>query len=261
MEDQLDDAVAFGCNAVRVMGSITGIHRGNYTRAAYLALWDDLNDMCETRGLYLYPCMQPGGTGDAFGDLPQTYLEAEGEAWAAHVNAYNNCIGIDVVQENHAYGSSSNGLALLRVLRRVTDLPLTYSIVGGTPSQLGHADNTAAVNSLINRVDFVDLHWYYNPASTAVEQYWWDAGYAKPLVIGEFGEDEAAGDAAQTAHYTAVAAAMAHAGDSGRRSAGAFAWCARDFVSSPSSNQWGLSTAAGVARTEMTVPFQTIPKT
>jgi hypothetical protein len=197
---QLDDAVAYGCNVVRTMGSVLGIHLGNYTRAAYLALWDELEAMATARGLYLYPTLNPGGAERT--PMSAAFLTAEARAWAAHVNAYRRCVAIDVIQEDHVWGASAAGQALLGELREVTDLPLTYSIIGGAPGQPHTAENQAARDLLRGKVDLLDLHWY-------------------------------------------IVAAVSHVGASGRRPAGAFAWCARDFVSTPTSNQWGLKSGDG----------------
>ena len=262
MEAQLDDAVEYGCNVVRVMGSIRGIWLSNYTRAAYLARWSELIEMCRVRGLYLYPVGNPGGV--EISDIPYATVEAEIVAWATHVAAYRTSIAIDVVQEDDAYGASADGQALLDALRDVVTLPLTYSIIGGTKSQLEHADSNAPIAALIGRVDFFDFHWYYNPAATVIEQYWWDNGAGRPtkkFLIGEYGGPFSDGAAAQTARYEAVAAAINYAGDSGRRPAGAFAWVARDFGTDTATEMWGLKTAAGGERTWITTPFKTIPKT
>lgn len=256
---QLDDAVEFGCNVVRVMGSILGIHLGYYSRATYLAEWSELLEMCRVRGLYFYPCGNPGGV--EVSPIPDATLQDEMVAWAAHIAAYRTSIAIDLVQEDHAFGASADGIALADAVRDVTTLPLTYSIIGGNPSTLGHAENDAAVTALSAIVDFYDLHWYYDPGEDDIEQYWWDGGRIAKLVIGEYGSPFSAGAAAQTARYEAVAATINHAGNSGRRPAGAFAWVARDFGDNPATEMWGLSEADGTRRTWITAPFLTIPKT
>lgn len=259
IETQLDDAVALGCNVVRIMGSLVGLYNGRYDRATYHARWAELNDACVDRGLRLYPCMQPGNASDGISGVPQAFLETEGAAWAALINGFQNAIGIDVVQENHAFGATYNGGSLLNVIRDVTDLPLTFSIVGGTPSQLGHADNTAAMTAIRFRVDFMDLHWYHNPTSTGIETYFWDAGYDMPFLVGEFGHVASAGQAAQEARFQAVKDTIAHAGNSGRRPAGALVWDLRDAEGLATSDQYGLRDEDGVTRAYLTAIFDQIP--
>jgi hypothetical protein len=240
---QLDDAVAYGCNVVRTMGSVLGIHLGNYTRAAYLALWDELEAMATARGLYLYPTLNPGGAERT--PMSAAFLTAEARAWAAHVNAYRRCVAIDVIQEDHVWGASAAGQALLGELREVTDLPLTYSIIGGAPGQPHTAENQAARDLLRGKVDLLDLHWYFDtPAANVLEVHVWP-DETVPLVIGEYGAPLSLGAATQEAQVDAIVAAVSHVGASGRRPAGAFAWCARDFVSTPTSNQWGLKSGDG----------------
>lgn len=261
IEAQLDDAVEYGCNVVRVMGSVWGIELGDYTRSAYLARWSEFLEMCRARGLYVYPCGNPGG----YEIASTTYatVEAEMVAWAAHVAAYRTSIAIDIVQEDDAYGASSDGQNLRDAVAAVTTLPLTYSVTGTTKSQLGHADNDAVVLALFNIVDFFDFHWYYSPGADDIEQFWWDNGVGRPLrkvVIGEYGSPYSAGAAAQTARYEAISDTINYAGDSGRRPAGAFAWVARDFGSDPATDMWGLSAADGTRRSWIITPFEAIAK-
>lgn len=261
IEEQLDNAVVADCNVVRIMGSLVGIHYGRYGRVEYLAKWTELNTECVARGLRLYPCMQPGNIGDDITIPTNAFLRQEAAHWTALIHSFTNCIGIDVVQENHSYASSSDGKALMDTCRLYTDLPLTCSIIGGTPSQLGHADNTAAMAAVRAQVDFMDLHWYYTPAATTIETNYWDAGHTKPLVIGEFGSAASNGSTAQETHFDAVGDAINNAGDSGRRPAGAFVWDIQDCAGLATSDQWGLFDSSGAERTNLTALFNAIPIT
>lgn len=257
---QLDDAVDFGVNVVRIMGSALGIYRGYYSEATYLTEWATLIDLATARGLYMYPCFHAGN--DPYDtEIPAATLQGYARNWTRSVGRTRRCIAIDIVNEDTDYAVTTDGQALASAIRGATDLPLTYSVVGGTKSQLGHADNDTVVSAINATVDFFDFHWYYNPTSTDIETYWWDGGRTKKIVIGEYGSPESAGASAQTARYEAVADAINHAGDSGRRPAGAFAWVSRDFGPSASIEKWGLSEANGTRRSWIVTPFETIPKT
>lgn len=264
MTDQLDDAVAYGCNAVRTMGSIAGIYGGEYTEADYLDLWSHFIELCADRGLYVYPCMQPGNPSDSdFGSVPYANVEAYALNWLRRVGRTRRCIGVDVVQESDAYATSTDGQSLIAAMQSASDLPMTYSVAGGTKSQLGHADNNAVVLALFDIVDYFDFHWYADPTSTDIETWWWDNGAGRPtkrVLIGEFGGQLSLGSSAQTTRYQAIVDTISYEGDSGRRPAGGFAWCARDF-NTVSSDQWGLKSADGTERTYISSVFETLPVT
>lgn len=264
LQAQLDDAVDMGVNVVRVMGSVVGIARGYYTEAAYLDLWSIFIDECTDRGLYVYPCFHPGSDSAYQTEIAQSDLEGYAARWAQRVGRTKRCIAIDIIQEDDAYGSSSNGSALKAAIRAVSDLPLTYSITGTTRSQLGHADNNDAVLDLFTTVDFFDFHWYYAPAASDIETYWWDNGPGRPfkkVVVGEFGSPLSVGAGAQTARYQAIVDCLSYEGDSGRRPAGGFAWVARDFGTNAATEKWGLSEADGTRRTYISDVFETLPVT
>lgn len=254
----LDDAVEFGCNVVRQFGALTGIMWGVYTRAEYLALWDQLYDAATARGLHLYPCND--GV-DAF----QTYadLETEMVAFAAHINSWPfRPIGIDIIQEQPAFGVSASGIALAAAVRAVTSLPLTYSNNAPASGPAGDMSTSAFQTLLAGLdpiVDFHDAHWYFDPPATELETYYWGHGYTKPILIGEFGSSQAEGSGANASRYSSVAAVMNHSYS--RRPAGALAWLARDWSTTDTSNEWGLSSSSGVRRSGMVTTFETIPKT
>lgn len=256
----LDRIASHGCNVVRAMGSLVGILNDDYDRATYLSRWDDFNAAAANRGLYIYPCAQPG-THSSEAELASAEMLAEMLAFTEHVHEYRTCIGIDVVQELHAWASSAPATTLMNSLREVTDLPLTYSF-RGTDSVL--PTNVAKRDDVRDKVDFFDLHWYYSPAAdgTDMETYYWADGETKPVLIGEFGDPLSAGSAAQNLRYRRIRTTINATGaSSGRRTAGGIQWVTTDWQNTDPTDQWGAYDIAGVERTYLTDVIEEIAKT
>lgn len=262
VQEQMDLAVEAGCNVVRIAhGSFPVVYSGAITEATYLSRWMDIMAWAESRGLYVYATIQNGNGKDDFSAIPYATYEGYATRLVEEIGPTRRCVAIDVVQESTAFATSASGQNLIAAVKGVTDLPCTYSIIGGDASKLGHATNDAAVSSLKDIVDFFDLHWYYNPASTDIETYWYGSGFARAdfrLVVGEFGMAQSAGATAIQERYEAVASAVIADGASGHKAAGAVAWATRDY-STDASLKWGLFDVDDSERTYMTTPLKTIP--
>lgn len=79
----------------------------------------------------------------------------------------------------------------------------------------------------------------------------------KQYMMGEFGIDETRSSATRTAFYTAAATAVAASSSY----CGAFAWAGYDLAPTPASNQFGLFSAPGTLRTDISTAFATLPAT
>lgn len=265
LQAQLDDAVEFGCNVVRIgHGSFTVVYSGAITEATYISRWMTLMGWAEARGLYVYPTLQNGNGNDNFTGVPYATYEGYATRLVAELGPTQRCIGIDVVQEARPFAISTSGSNLINAVRGVTDLPCTYSLISQESPLGGGGTQTAsnvAIPTLLPIVDFFDLHWYWTPPSASVfEDYWWNFGIRSGyrVLLGEFGGKESEGGSVLEARFARIADSMAYVGASGHRPAGAITWCARDF-DTPITNQHGLSLADGTRRCYRVEPFQTIP--
>lgn len=265
IQTALDRAVAVGANCVRIQGSPYALYTSTITQAAYFTLWDQLSAWCQQRGLFLYPTGADGGPNDLFGGVPAATQITLLTAWAAHMGTLPDVIGLDLVQENDSYRTSSTALNIYQSVKAVTSLPCTYS----TFASMDVTGNLAPTY-LADRMDYFDFHVYYGGASTAPLDAYWTAGGTRPVVIGEFSHTISQNFNADAwiQRYNEVKALVTHIGPAGQRVAGAQCWASGDSYPwspagsppfSPGDN-FGLFDDAGVERTWITNVLRTFPK-
>lgn len=266
IQRELDEAVALGCNTVRMAGSVLAVTGGHITRSQYLAKWTQLSGWCQSRGLFLYPYLADYyNEGSALSNT--TTLTNEIVAAAAHLHTLPDIIGLDLVQECDPWigGTSSpftpNGpgaaasLALYQAVKAVTNLPCTFSRTTSPNPGMYLWDD---------RSDFSDCHIYGSSSAGDFTTAWANTswgGYLRPIVFGEFGVYPNTGDAADITRINEVNAVLAATGTYGQRLAGALRWSVEDYDSGNAGNRLGLFDLNGAEKSAQTAPFRTITKT
>lgn len=252
MLNQVDIAVGrFGANAVRVMGS--HVAADDLGMTTYNALWSEFIEGCAERGAYVYPCM--GGMTAA---LVTSELEAQAASWGAVVNSHFNVIGIDVTNEWRG-GAAAAGIsagdawtlvqALAAALRAVTSKPLAIS---DFLNESVIAADYIWVEYASGVFDWIDLHVYYDtdaPASSDLDDLLASPWFADfPIVFGEYGIAASEGFAARIAYYEGTRDLQVAVGG-----LGSFSWAIKN-------DAFGLVNDAEIGQSDVTVPFQTFPK-
>lgn len=258
----LDRAVMLGCNVVEILGSISSMITqpppDNYqgiSRATYHARWDWVNAQCVARGLRMFPIAQIAYEYDHFSAIPVQFLKDEIAAWVQHINSYQNCIGIDVLDESTITTTPELRQSLYDLLKPLTALPLCFSFPGGTSTM---TTNATRRNQVRAHSDFFNIHWYQEPAADQIEAGYWSQGETKPVLIGEFGAPSASVSIRMTRH-TAILNAIKYVGASGRRPAGALVWTITGYT--PTWTYGGIYKETGEYDAPIGDIFKQIPKT
>ena len=254
----MDAAASIGCNVVTVFGSAWPVAGGHMSETAYLDAWDAVIAAAEERDLYVYAKAQSYYVDDfellTLADLLEVIVP-----WAERIHRTRRIAGIDLVQEGQPWArttAGTDGRTLYDAVKEVTDLSCTYSIIGSLANP-----TEPTQRATLAFVDYFDLHWYFDPPATAFETYF-DSGEGRRIMIGEFGRPLGDGAAAQETRYQAVANALNHAGDSGRRPSGGIQWSLADYDDDANvGNLYGMFSNALVERTNLTAIFETISKT
>lgn len=190
--------------------------------------------------------------------LSASDIATEVAALASFCNSYRKrtVIGIDMMQESHAWlVLSSRGATIGAAVQDVTSIPISFS---NPALAVGDLNTTTYRNTLRPYVDFWDYHTYYDMAATDLATYW--STETIPLLLGEFGQNVAAGGAAIQSRYNSVKTIANRTEAGGQRVAGALSWAITD-QDTVTSNQWGMFDVTGVARTDASTIFATFPKT
>jgi hypothetical protein len=240
---QIDLAASAGCNCIRLIGDVAGVHMGTFSAATYRTRWAQLIDYCDSIGMYVYVA----GGGQSQFDIPspsmtQADIIAVLVELGAELDGRSNVVAFDIIQETGSSWALTNAKAVTEAVRAVCDRPVTYSFPLISKPTLASINFR---NTLRPYVDFFDYHVYMDfDATTLLGNYW--ANESAPLVVGEFGS--AGTQAEQEARYDGVLAAVtADAGDS-RRVAGSLAWSVVDG----GTGTYGLFSDAGVERAHLT---------
>ena len=256
---QVDQAVALGCNSVRLIGAVNAVHDGAITLGQYLAQWAQFLDYTASLGLKVYPC---GGDLAHWGIVGATNAQAQAiyGPLGALLETYSHVIGIDVTNEAYTQGASvglseasitTTLTALTGTLRSVTTLPIAHSMAIFDAPLWGQA----LTQTIAGISDFFDMHTWYNAPNhigTADARYLIYKTYgARPFLIGEVGVPLSDAAAYRTARYEAVEAFLT----TELKASGAFAWAISD-QGVAAANQYGLVDLNGVERADIVTPFK-----
>lgn len=263
IKPQIDAALAAGANAVRLIGDLEGVNDGTFNQAYYDAKWAQLITYADGLGMYVYPA--GGGVSQATAaGLDAAAIGATVAAAADAWDAYDNVIGIDVLQEGVRVVPSNSIIqtspaAIFTPIRAVTTKPLTTSNAADATYSAGRLANPRWRETLRAYVDFWDIHIYFKPTATVLYDCFWGQGEDKPVLIGEFGSLASEADATRVADFQRIAD-VANRRLLDLRPAGAFVWAAFDQDASAAAS-WGMFNTDGTVRADLDVPFQRIPIT
>ena len=259
---QIDDAAAVG-NAVRLFGCPKAIAVGVIDQGTYLARWEQVLDYVAAKNLYAYPC---GGDLGHWGEMPDSQAIDLYGAWADLLKKYTNVIGVEITSEalsamaTPQAGMPSDPLATLKSLtdtvRAHSGLAVTHSMSLTDPGLwTWDGGGIYPLPQLFEMSDFLDYHVYCTTTPQAAAQAFttpW--GQGKQMVVGEFGCNLTISSKARRATYKQMHDIVA----SDNRFAGALAWSCWD-PSNTTDSQYGLYDVKRRLRTDISVPFATIP--
>jgi hypothetical protein len=268
IKPQIDAGKALGANTVRFFstqygraGSGSG-YATPINDATYFGRWDQLLSYLRSQGMYCYPCL----CGDSdmqdsqwYGYTPTlSWLQTEYAQHARFFTKYADVIiGVDLSNETTNWPTTSGqGLAVYRAVKvEAPNLKFTWS------ADFHHAPNPGG-NNVDGRhyppsgtFDFLDAHFYYDAAVSDMDSTM--SFYNMPAIIGEFGQNMAAGTTARQSRYNATKAVVNNV-TSGRQVAGALAWNMYD-QDTVSTNQWGIADASGNVRADVSALFSSFP--
>ena len=257
IKPQVDAAASIGANTVRIIGTYDAIHDGTLTQATYHTRQQQLAAYVNSLGMAYYPCAG-GHISDVIDRAPfytNDFIIGQATDLLAALDGHD-IIGLDVVQENRAWAAQTErGGAVMQAIREAhPGVPLTYS--WHSPSTDSTAYRADQVHALDRYVDFHDIHVYDDVAADYLDFHWDETD--KPLLIGEFGQNLAAGQPAQESRYSSVKGLLDHSAPGGQRLAGSLAWAITD-QQSVDAGKWGLFDASFVERTYLTGVFATFP--
>jgi hypothetical protein len=250
IKPQVDRAKLLGLNAIRLLGAPESVFASVLTGApaaisqtTYVARWVQLAQYCQDQGMALYPCLV---TASDFDDTGLGYQDATitgvAKASATALAKFSNVFAFDVFQEGGPTVALADVLAMMAAIRSVTpNVPLTcsrgsgqwYDGIPGNPQ-------TVPLQSWLatNGADFVDVH-AYEAGLTPRDMDFILSLTDKPVLIGEYGVNQAQTTAEQTARYKAYADLHNREGV-----VGSFLWALAD-QSTASTDQWGVWSNTG----------------
>lgn len=273
IKPQIDDAATVA-NCVRMFGNTHVVTSGNISLSTYLERWQQFFDYCVTKNLYVYPC-----GGDLFhwgADTTYTAATTIFSAWADLMAGYANIIGVDIINEAW-YHAQFEGptcykgnqpepyLDLLHhlgsIVRRRANMPITNSMyVNAYQPWLYPGDDVGGpITPLFDLSDFIDIHVYLDgstpqDAANMLQTPW---GVGKQMIFGEFGGlSTESSSAVRTARYEETQDIVTSRDDI----CGALAWACWD-AGTDDGQRWGLFNPSRVLRTDISVPFATLPTT
>lgn len=282
LKPQIDKALAIGINTIHIhgtnygrtgSGSTGGTASGPYAEvlslATYLAEWDQILSYCRSIGMYVYPgfnadsaiCEYTGYGGYTPSDA---FLTAEYTALAGVLGKYLDIvIGFDMAIESRPW-AVAHGSQFYPVVKAVEPrLKLAWSCDYATAPTVW-----SNLNLAYNSFDFIDIHNYWD--ATATDLDWLMNYWTKPVLIGEFGQNigttpngtsnnPGGGTPARQSRYNG-ALAMVNNVTSGRRLAGACAWCMYDQnQDGVLNNSFGMYDQAGNRRSDVSAIFDSFP--
>lgn len=254
VKPQIDRSAALGANTIRCIGTASGVLDGLVSRPTYLARWEQMAAHVNSLGMRLYPC----GTGEDPTVIANDSALADELVALADALAPYDPIGFDMVQERPIWAEdiTRGGVVAGVVASAQPDLPLAFSWSITSADSVNHLHRFARLRQY---TDFADIHVYRDDlTASAFDAYW--AHETNPLLIGEFGQNVAAGQAAQESRYNLAKVLVDHASPHGNRLAGALAWAAAD-QGTADVDKWGMWDNAGTARTYLTDIWSTFPTT
>lgn len=243
---QIDLAHGIGANAVRLIGDVQGVNDGTFTLSTYRSRWRQLIDYAASLGMHTYVA---GGGQTQLSGLTTTQVREVLVGLGEEINGDPWVLAFDVMQEHPAWPDIAGGMAAVRA---VCDRPLTVSWFALSQAEM---DNPTRRKLVEPHVDFLDVHLYYQPASSAALHGMLPTT-AKPYLIGEYGWPNTAGNAAQTAHYEMIADIVAEPAVNGRQCAGAIAWSAVDGAVA---GDYGIHEDDGTPRAHLVTAFGLLP--
>ncbi|MGZ4530819.1 MAG: hypothetical protein ACXVXP_00535 [Mycobacteriaceae bacterium] len=280
IKPQIDQAKSLGVNTIRFFGtqmarltqySSYGSRLGDQT---YFNRWDQLLSYVRAQGMYIYPCI--GGSDWGWADFASFYNWSPPDTTAGYQAVYAEMaqhlrlfqayldivIGVDLNNEaaGWAVGNGSQGrrgTALYSNLKSAAGpIPLTISSsMNAIPNPSGQNANGQWIANFTNTLDFVDIHLYCDPTPAQIDAVL--SYYNLPTLMGEFGQNVAAGASARQSRYNNILACATNV-TSGRQAAGSMVWSMWD-QDTVSSNQWGLADRSGNLHSDVQSVFQSFP--
>jgi hypothetical protein len=258
LKPQVDLAVAQGANCVKFANSILAIIGGSMTRAAHNINMKQFLDYTVTKGIYVYWTLHYSEEDAALTD-PATLAEAV--AALQLLATYPNVIGCDITNESnipggiYLFSSCAQPVAVLRAAAPA--IPLTGSVYVTTAASFtGGGANAFTPAFWAPLIDFWDFHPYYgsgDPSPGDLAAFRASATY-KPFVIGECGQVDGAGQAAQTSRWTALGVLAGQAD-----CLGVNGYVVADSIASPSYYGMYSNSPAFVEKTWISAPFHGWP--
>jgi hypothetical protein len=255
IQSSIDDAVAAGANTIRTIGDVEAVYTGLVSQGTYNTRLAQIADYCASVNVgYLYA----GADFRHLGGADPTFIRDKLVSEATVLASRSNVIAIELVNEIGAsYGNvvpERTAFAWLSMwataVRAVApNVALTASEPGGQSFGQPEADTERSADytrfSRIDWADFYVMHYYgttpydymLNPLIVMAD---------KPVLIGEYGMDVAAGGAARTAFYNAIDSVI---DNNPSDVLGGINWAARN-------DTYGLYSETGnTAQTDISVPF------
>jgi hypothetical protein len=187
-------------------------------------------------------------------------MVAEVVAFAQLVDGYSNVVGIDLFNEWDVWrgqlGIVGNQAALelykadliswFNAVRAAgVTVPLTMS-----SSEQSYANDGGSQSYVRDVVDFFDNHFYSDPLTLGQNPINWVDAYAKPCLVGEFGQNLASVSPTRLAQYTSVRDNL----QADARCAGTFAWAVAD-QGTTDGLKYGMFDNSGVRRADVSAVF------